>query len=634
MADMIDVILASGLSSRGQIKTYAQMAANAVANANTAVETVNSVADDAATAKDNAQEALATMNTILDDISSATITEIDKLILSMQYVNGVNAAVVKLDTTYPDNTVRSINELVKFYKELGLNEDGGMTQKAIKEALDALELRLITIINQSGGSSGGGGSTNLGSENAGKIVIVGPDGNIIPGTILEDNLVNLLIKNSDYEIEGAVGLEIDYVNKVNKRTQEARILGGGDDFDSYPMYGGRMRCNVLDNGTISAFYGDPNYTEDGSNGQVMVYQPKFYYMRTPVETEDISTGRVIRKEILILTGEPESGFKLHPAFITPNGDELDYILLSAYEGCAQVNDEYDLEDLRMTDLSTAKLSSIANAKPISGVKKPFTIAAAEQMAQNRGTQWHILNLAALNINQMLLAIEYGTLNGQRAIEKGITEVTNNSSYNCSAYTGSTSELGNATGHATSTITSINGQRTTRTSNGQRAISYRGYENPWGNIWSMIGGLTISGNGNQNGGAVYICRDFNYTPGSTSANNYDNLNVILPNNNDWISGMAYCSRDYDWVYIPIEASGANSSVPVGDTIWTTAALNGFDMALCGGMWYFGDEVGLYCYSFDREYNFAARSFSARLMLIPNKDSIYNSNISKWQAHFSA
>ena len=156
MADMIDVILASGLSSRGQIKTYAQMAANAVANANTAVETVNSVADDAATAKANAQEALTTMNTILGDISSATITEIDKLILSMQYINGVNAAVVKLDTTYPDNTVRSINELVKFYKELGLNEDGGMTQKAIKDALDALELRLINIINQSGGGSGGG----------------------------------------------------------------------------------------------------------------------------------------------------------------------------------------------------------------------------------------------------------------------------------------------------------------------------------------------------------------------------------------------------------------------------------------------------------------------------------------------
>jgi hypothetical protein len=32
------------------------------------------------------------------------------------------------------------------------------------------------------------------------------------------------------------------------------------------MYGGRMRCNVADDGTINAFYGDPTYADDGSNG--------------------------------------------------------------------------------------------------------------------------------------------------------------------------------------------------------------------------------------------------------------------------------------------------------------------------------------------------------------------------------
>jgi hypothetical protein len=40
----------------------------------------------------------------------------------------------------------------------------------------------------------------------------------------------------------------------------------GTDFNKYSMYGGRMRCNVADNGTITAFYGDNNYKEDGSNG--------------------------------------------------------------------------------------------------------------------------------------------------------------------------------------------------------------------------------------------------------------------------------------------------------------------------------------------------------------------------------
>ena len=40
----------------------------------------------------------------------------------------------------------------------------------------------------------------------------------------------------------------------------------GSDFDKYTMYGGRMRCNVADDGSINAFHGDSNYSENGSNG--------------------------------------------------------------------------------------------------------------------------------------------------------------------------------------------------------------------------------------------------------------------------------------------------------------------------------------------------------------------------------
>jgi hypothetical protein len=45
----------------------------------------------------------------------------------------------------------------------------------------------------------------------------------------------------------------------------------GSDFDKFLMYGGRVRCNVADDGTINAFYGEESYKDDGSNGQVMVY---------------------------------------------------------------------------------------------------------------------------------------------------------------------------------------------------------------------------------------------------------------------------------------------------------------------------------------------------------------------------
>jgi len=159
-----------------------------------------------------------------------------------------------------------------------------MTQKAITDALNTKAD--ITYVNQKiaaiPSSGSGGGNTNLGSENAGRIVIVGSDGNIIAGTAIEEEILRVLLAGGGYTAKNAVGLEVDYDNKSFIRTQEAANLSIGSDFDKYPMYGGRTRCNVADDGTITAFYGDNNYVEDGSNGQVMVYQPKFYYQRIPI----------------------------------------------------------------------------------------------------------------------------------------------------------------------------------------------------------------------------------------------------------------------------------------------------------------------------------------------------------------
>jgi len=52
-----------------------------------------------------------------------------------------------------------------------------------------------------------------------------------------------------------------------------------------------------------------------------------------------------------------------------------------------------------------------------------------------------------------------------------------------------------TGHATTTQMVYNGTTSNLTESGQRAISYRGMENPWGNLWSMVAGVSIVGDGN-------------------------------------------------------------------------------------------------------------------------------------------
>jgi len=83
------------------------------------------------------------------------------------------------------------------------------------------------------------------------------------------------------------GVEVDFVNRTFTRLAGAVGKNPGADFDSINAFGGRRRCNLADDGTVNAYYGKPGYIEDGSNGQVMVEQPKFYYKVVPLKLEKI-----------------------------------------------------------------------------------------------------------------------------------------------------------------------------------------------------------------------------------------------------------------------------------------------------------------------------------------------------------
>ena len=627
--DLIDILMARALTPQVQIETAAATARKAVADAADAVSDAEAAVaaaqgvtniiliqpeepSDSNVTKvwiDSDSEAVVQLPTVAD-LSGA----IDSITLGVESTSSAAAITKEVKINYPSGqTAQATDGLVKYYTSSGNNTDGTMTQKAITE-----------FVEQSGG--------DLGAQNAGKIVIVNSDGIIMAGSVTEAALIEALLQNSDVKIEGVLGLSVDYPNKSFARTQEARDLSAGVDFDAYPMYGGRKRCTVADDGSIIAFYGENGYTEDGSNGQVMVYQPKFYYSRIPTSTSNNIVGKVVKKETYAISYTPYPGFKLHPLFKTPSGLELDYVLLSAYESCTYDASEsaYSIVDAANVDPDHDLLASISGAKPISGVNKTFTSAVAEKMAQNRGSNWHIMNMAAESANQMLTMIELGTMNSQSAVELGISNITNAININCASITGSTSSLGNATGHAASTVNEQNGTRTTYSENGKRAVSYRGMENPWGNMWRVIGGVNIYGNGAMAGGVPYICDNYTYTPSENSAS-YHSVGFSLPSVYSWVSAMGYGDPDYDWVIMPAECSNGNSALPVGDNLWTVANLNNTMACLIGGVWNFGDNNGSFYYACDNAPSYSSRSISARLMCVPQaKDAIYNANVAKWTA----
>lgn len=432
-----------------------------------------------------------------------------------------------------------------------------------------------------------------------------------------------------------VGVQVDYKNKTFKRLAGAANLSKGSDFDKFTMFGGRKRCNVADDGSIVAWYGDADYKEDGSMGQVMVYQPKFYYLVCPVEYDPIDTGigYHLRKANYYVSEKPRAGFRLHPAFYDAAGNELEFILDSAFEGSIYdaSASAYLLNDEQVMTVGEDKFSSIAGTKPASGLTQNLTRPNIEIMAQNRGANWHGDFIKPTSARQLLMIIEGGIMNTQTAYGQGVVSIPDNGSYNCSSITGSTSELGNTSGRASKTINTKGDASTTETVDGKTAVSWRGTENPWGNIWKFVYGINFYCTVDKPFEG-YVCTDLNFAE-SKNSGNYENIGFTLPSANGYISAIGYSTK-YDWLFLPSEVTG-NSSLPVGDYYYQNNTWNGYRIALLGGAWSDGGNAGGFYWGLNNGVGGRYRSIGGRLVYIPTRDSAtYTAAIEAWKQKMAA
>lgn len=636
--NIIDIMIAKKKSFTGETESLVRQAREAMAQANTVANKIEDAQDalDQATAANNAataantraqeiathlEEMRADITTAANEAAVSAVTEINNSVIATAQdaqtkATAAVAEVTVLDTTSSTtkgkkirvkkgNNTTADTEIIKNYTVTGQHEDGGMTQKAITDAINAIQ-------HQGGNNGGGSGniSGNITSNDAGSMVVVGADGNIQPSIITENDLIRTQIVLGTYELDDALGLEIDYINKTFRRIQKSATYSAGADFDSYSMYGGRKRCVVNDSGEILAFI-----TPDMTNipeGNIMVYQPAFYYMRVPIQTSSESDrGIQIEKEQIFISATPHSGFSLFPLFYDAQGDPVKFVLLSAYEGSAVYADgTHVLNDAQDINFSTDKLASVPGAKPMSGRTQDFTVSAARTLAANIGTGWSITTLEALAALQMLMSIEYGSLNLQNEFYRGICDITTVTGANCSANTGATASLGNSSGQAASTTFNINGNINTYSDNGRSAISYRGMENPYGNMWQFIGNLQV-----QNERYVY---------------NNNALNAVTPRSSGWI--YTFNSIDnLNWAFLPFNVSSyANSALPVGDQIYVDLTKSN-KVVVSSGYATFKDNLGLFVYGLDAPINDHKHNYNARLMFTPTANStIETNNYNLWSA----
>ena len=639
---------------------------NATSAANTAKTNLQNATNTANTAKSNLTNATSTANTAKSNVEAATNA-------AKTAISNANAAKTNLEkvitsaTTTQSNLQGVIDTANQIKGQLDSSNSTAVTSKknldtAITNASIA-KSQLQDVIDRSG-SAKTALSEVISSANTAKTNIdasVSTANSVLQSLTTENasassNIDELRSENfNSQEIlsgvadlraylgltaDDIVGVQVDYKNKTFKRLAGAANLSKGADFDKFSMFGGRKRCNVADDGSIVAWYGDADYKEDGSMGQVMVYQPKFYYLVCPVEYDPIDTGigYHLRKANYYVSEKPRAGFRLHPAFYDASGNEIDYILDSAFEGSiwdadgGDGNGAYLMNDEQVMNTGTDKFCSIAGVKPASGLSQNLTRPNVEALAQNRGIEWHGDLIKPVSARQMLMIIELGMMNTQTGVGYGVAGISDNSSYNCSSLTGSTSELGNGSGKATQTINTKGDTRTTETANERVAVSWRGTENPWGNIWKFVYGINIWGNGKMGGGQPYICTDFNFAE-SKNTGNYEAAGFTVTNANGYISAMGY-STTCDWLFIASECLG-NSSLPVGDYTYITVNLNGYRIARLGGSWNDWDSAGGFYWYLVNGVGVRYRDIGGRLVLIPTKDSaVYTANIAAWKQKMAA
>lgn len=639
---------------------------NATSAANTAKTNLQNATNTANTAKSNLTNATSTANTAKSNVEAATNA-------AKTAISNANAAKTNLEkvitsaTTTQSNLQGVIDNANQIKGQLDSSNATAVTSKknldsAISDASVA-KSQLQEVIN-SASSVKTSLSNVISTANTAKSNLdasVATANNVLQSLSAENasaasNIDELKSENfNSQEIlsgvadiraylgitaDDIVGIQVDYKNKTFKRLAGAANLTKGSDFDKFTMFGGRKRCNVADDGSIVAWYGDADYKEDGSMGQVMVYQPKFYYLVCPVEYDPIDTGigYHLRKANYYVSEKPRAGFRLHPAFYDASGNEIDYFLTSAYEGSIYdaSASAYLLNDEQVMNTGEDKFSSIAGARPASGSSQNLTRPNIEAMAQNRGTNWHGDLIKQVSAEQMLMIIEMGMMNLQTAIAQGVVSLPwttgsdTTSSY--AAATGSTASLGNGTGRAEKTTTYEGGVAKEYTVDGKTSVCWRGKENFWGNIWKFVYGINIWGNGKMGGGQPYICSDFSFAE-SKNSGNYEPAGFTVTNANGYISAMGY-STACDWLFIASECLG-NSSLPVGDYTYITVNLNGYRIARLGSGWTSGGHAGGFCWDLSNGVGARGRSIGGRLVYIPTRDSAtYTAAIEAWKQKMAA
>lgn len=399
-----------------------------------------------------------------------------------------------------------------------------------------------------------------------------------------------------------------------------------NDFDNIYPWSGRKRCCGYwdENGSfvVNAYEGEPGYTTDGSNGEVWVETPLFYYKHT--YGDDGS-------EEIVITSHPIGGFEPSPIHINADGSLSQKAYTAAYP-MAVVDNKPTSRSGVYTPIMSLN-SGMTNARLMG--EKYTTTTTAEQyvkcllmwvefatrdiQTKMKGCSYlsyskdHTATVAEEAANRIIISKNYASsyVVGQGiaiGTALGSTNVANNRTVTAIADYDDTNTaisfdgdpvnitVGNIvfaiawkTGSCDNVLTS-SGSPVSNTS-GKYTCIYRGEETPFGNAFEWISDVLFKREGSGTtedpySYDIYFLKDPTQYSNGTITNNYTKLNFKLPTADGYVKKLGFDSR-FPWLRIPCEA-GASSSTYYADYYYRPAYA--VTAATVGGNWSGGSSCG--------------------------------------------
>jgi len=362
------------------------------------------------------------------------------------------------------------------------------------------------------------------------------------------------------------------------------------------VHQGMKRCVLNDDGSVNYYLNPTDSTEkldgtsaniDGTDGNVMVEIPKFYFRQ-------VRDGNSL---IWQVSDVPLAGYQLHPAFFK-NGEIVDFRYMGAYDACYldATDSTYKSglnQDNTTVDTGADKLASVSGIYPLVGVKR----SECRSLAENVGTGWRVQDFWLTSAVQMLYLVEYGDFNSQDNLGDGNTNgsyVGSSSNQNDSPHTiaGASNSWGNAATDGS--------QPSAGAKPGTAYMSYRGIENFFGNCWNWVDGVNI-GSGVQ-GDWHASNNDTDFADSTTT--NYEFLVNSMPSD-----GYATDIADVAGAFIP-SSTGGSSSTFLSDYFFDDNG-NMNRVPLFGGRAFVGGLAGAFAWLVSSSSGGAGRFIGSRL-----------------------